>query len=84
MALRTTEAGAELHPVLGLDAVGIERQQDDVPEDRALGVDLRGDHHIRVGGQGGNTKRQGDGQGFQSHVHQTTLLDSPVNPVFRI
>ena len=32
--------------------------------------------------QGGQPERQGDGQGFQSQVHQTTLLDSPVNSRF--
>ena len=30
----------------------------------------------------GNTKGQGNGEGFQSDVHQTILLDSPVDAGF--
>jgi len=71
---------AERDAVLRLDAVGIERGEDDVAEQGAFGVDLRGDDDVGGAGTTGEQRRQRGGK-CKILEHDVSLC-TPLNLCF--
>jgi len=61
---------AELDAIDGLDVVGIEHGKDDVAENTAFGVDLRGDDDIGAGRGSSQSEGKGSSDKQSSQAHE--------------